>query len=342
MAFLCAAVLYRRDALYNRIQFLFGPILVMTDNIINSPSASTPLDADELLPIREVVRLTGVNPVTLRAWERRHGLLSPVRTEGGHRLYSHADVATIRSIVSWTGRGVAISKVGAMLERSRSVSAQDVPQAPQNDQWSEWWSALRDALNRFDASRLEQIYGQLCATYPLPLVYDQVLVPLWQDQRQQTAFGERSQWLLLDNFLRARLLQRLQLAQRLDAPVVLLLGLPGQTLELEVLVTGLFLANDDIQIQILGTGQPLEELTVVCAAVQPEAVVITAPVMPARDVLEQLQRIERGLDCHLALAGLGAELAESALERSPVASLGATSQLMRNRLAQLLAGKLDT
>ena len=314
----------------------------MTDNIINSPSAPAPLDAGELLPIREVVRLTGVNPVTLRAWERRHGLLSPVRTEGGHRLYSHADVDTIRSIVSWTSRGVAISKVGAMLERSRSVAAQEVPQASEDEQWSPWWNALRGALSRFDAPRLEQIYGQLCATYPLPLLYDQVLLPLWQDQRQQRAFGERSQWLLLDNFLRARLLQRLQLAQRLDAPVVLLLGLPDQTRELEVLVTGLFLASDDIHVQILAPGQPLEELTVVCAAVQPAAVIVAAPVLPARDTLEQLQRIERGLDCHLALAGLGAELAESEVAHSPIASLGATSQLMRNRLAQLLAGKLDT
>ncbi|MDP9031914.1 MAG: MerR family transcriptional regulator, partial [Pseudomonadota bacterium] len=30
-----------------------------------------PADSDELFPIREVARLTGINPVTLRAWERR-------------------------------------------------------------------------------------------------------------------------------------------------------------------------------------------------------------------------------------------------------------------------------
>ncbi|MBH3309707.1 MerR family DNA-binding transcriptional regulator, partial [Pseudomonas mosselii] len=40
----------------------------------------------DLLPMRDVVSLTGINPVTLRAWERRHGLISPQRTEGGHRL----------------------------------------------------------------------------------------------------------------------------------------------------------------------------------------------------------------------------------------------------------------
>ncbi len=41
-----------------------------------------------LYPIRAVSRLTGVSAVTLRAWERRYGLIVPSRTAKGHRLYS--------------------------------------------------------------------------------------------------------------------------------------------------------------------------------------------------------------------------------------------------------------
>lgn len=33
--------------------------------------------SEDLLPIGELARRTGVNPVTLRAWERRYGLLKP-------------------------------------------------------------------------------------------------------------------------------------------------------------------------------------------------------------------------------------------------------------------------
>lgn len=69
----------------------------------------------DLLPMRDVVSLTGINPVTLRAWERRHGLISPQRTEGGHRLYTARDVQRIRDILRWTGNGVPISKVGGLL-----------------------------------------------------------------------------------------------------------------------------------------------------------------------------------------------------------------------------------
>jgi hypothetical protein len=41
--------------------------------------ASVALEREEFFPIREVSRLTGVNPVTLRAWERRYGLIQPTR-----------------------------------------------------------------------------------------------------------------------------------------------------------------------------------------------------------------------------------------------------------------------
>ncbi len=55
------------------------------------------------LPIREVTRLTGVHPVTLRAWERRYGLVVQ-RTGKGHRLYSEEQVERIRRILVWLER----------------------------------------------------------------------------------------------------------------------------------------------------------------------------------------------------------------------------------------------
>lgn len=41
---------------------------------------------EQLYPIRTVSDLTGVNATTLRAWERRYGLIKPLRTDTGHRL----------------------------------------------------------------------------------------------------------------------------------------------------------------------------------------------------------------------------------------------------------------
>jgi hypothetical protein len=56
---------------------------------VNSPSHRP------LLRIGELSRRLGVSDHVLRAWESRYGLLQPVRSAGGFRLYSEADEARI-------------------------------------------------------------------------------------------------------------------------------------------------------------------------------------------------------------------------------------------------------
>ena len=45
--------------------------------------------------IGDVAERCGINPVTLRAWQRRYGLLKPQRSEGGHRLFDEEDIQRI-------------------------------------------------------------------------------------------------------------------------------------------------------------------------------------------------------------------------------------------------------
>ena len=80
------------------------------------PTDSDIPPTDGLFPIRHVCAETGINPVTLRAWERRYGLIRPLRTPKGHRLYSSDDIARIRRILSLLDEGVAVSQVGRVLQ----------------------------------------------------------------------------------------------------------------------------------------------------------------------------------------------------------------------------------
>lgn len=67
--------------------------------------------------IGEFARLCGINAATLRAWQRRYGLLKPQRTDGGHRLYSDDDIRQALSILDWVRKGVPISQVKPLLSR---------------------------------------------------------------------------------------------------------------------------------------------------------------------------------------------------------------------------------
>ena len=116
--------------------------------------ASVALERADLFPIREVARLTGVNPVTLRAWERRYGLIQPTRTESGHRLYSMTDIERVRSIVDWIDRGVAVSKVGKILAKTEPMKvlahiiSDDLVQAD----YLQWQEQIQQAVSAFDAA----------------------------------------------------------------------------------------------------------------------------------------------------------------------------------------------
>ncbi len=81
-------------------------------------------DQDALYPIREISRLTGVTPITLRAWERRYDLIEPIRTDSGHRLYTQAHVDFIKQALELTKQGIPISKVkSVLLERQAAQKA---------------------------------------------------------------------------------------------------------------------------------------------------------------------------------------------------------------------------
>ncbi|MNV47762.1 hypothetical protein D3C71_1396390 [compost metagenome] len=187
------------------------------------------------------------------------------------------------------------------------------------------------------------MYGQVFSSYPLPVVFQDILMPLWQELLlRQDEFGQTSEWLFFDTFLRARTLQRLQVFRTQVEERVLLAALPGHGRELELLVTGLLLSSSEVSVSVLGVGQPLEELALVCERMQPQALVLFTNLPPSDDLPRVLARLELALDCPLVLAGDGAELAEDSLSGSPIACLGNEGRLMQRRLQQFLAGHLDT
>ena len=77
-----------------------------------------------LYSIGDIAERCGINPVTLRAWQRRYGLLKPQRTEGGHRQFDEEDIECIEELKRWIESGVPVGKVKALLE-SENVNVDD-------------------------------------------------------------------------------------------------------------------------------------------------------------------------------------------------------------------------
>lgn len=139
----------------------------------------TDLEADEALigdavPIREISRVTGVNTVTLRAWERRYGLLIPQRTSKGHRLYSRFDIERVKEIQVWLGRGLAIGKVKALLaDEQRGDVVPDIDSI-----WLQLAQQIQVAITAFNRNQLERMIEETFSLYPIPMIADYLLLPL--------------------------------------------------------------------------------------------------------------------------------------------------------------------
>jgi PAS domain S-box-containing protein len=59
--------------------------------------------------VGELARRTGVGVSTLRAWERRFGVLEPIRSPSGQRLYTEADVDRVAAICRLVAEGLTLS-----------------------------------------------------------------------------------------------------------------------------------------------------------------------------------------------------------------------------------------
>ncbi|MDD1508977.1 MerR family transcriptional regulator [Pseudomonas sp. CNPSo 3701] len=317
----------------------------MSDLVGSAPFNVNAFKEEDLFPIREVSRLTGVNPVTLRAWERRYGLIQPVRTDSGHRLYSPADVEMVRSVLAWIERGVPVSKVGRILARNETTQASVTPtyESATSGEWAQWQTRLLAAVQAFDEAELDRVYGQVFSSYPQAVTFQDIIMPLWQ--RLLLRYGRPgygSEWLFFDTYLRTRVLQRLHNLRDEPGRRLLLVALPGRCRELELLVTGLLLNPADAAVHVLGIGQALEELPQVCDKMQPVAVVVFSNQAPAADTAQQLERLSMSLECPLAIVGEGADLLEDTFRGSAIACLGSDGRLIRRRLRQFLTGRLDT
>jgi DNA-binding transcriptional MerR regulator len=158
----------------------------MTDANADPQPARAP-DA-EMYPIRTASTLTGVNAITLRACERRYGLIKPRRTAKGHRLYNRRDIELINRIVALLDKGLTISQV------AHAVGEETVPEASglaqELDIWVRCRESMIDAITRFDENALEESYNDALSLYPIDLVTTRLLVRSAESGRDDV----KAQW----------------------------------------------------------------------------------------------------------------------------------------------------
>ncbi|WP_067702613.1 MULTISPECIES: MerR family transcriptional regulator [unclassified Erwinia] len=124
-----------------------------------------------LYSIGDVAERCGINPVTLRAWQRRYGLLKPQRTEGGHRQFDEDDILRIEEIKRWVGSGVPVGKVKALLE-GENISVDDA--------WSTLKEEMMTVLRHVKPAKIRNKIATIGRENPADVLIDNVFLPIRQ------------------------------------------------------------------------------------------------------------------------------------------------------------------
>jgi len=247
-------------------------------------------EGEGLYPIRTVATLTGVNPVTLRAWERRYGLVRPQRTPKGHRLYTEADIERIHRILELLQQGIPIGQARRLID---SAGAPEANRGPRHDDdpWSEFQARMTRAIERFDEEALNAAYTDALSLYPVDLVSRLLVLPLIEQLRprwEREPVGPAEAHFFaayMRNKLGARLHHYHGVAGR--GPRLMAAGLPGEPSEVELLLFALAALTQGYRIVLLGGNMPLAPLAPAAERAGVRAVILYGSAEPPRGTLER-------------------------------------------------------
>jgi MerR family transcriptional regulator, light-induced transcriptional regulator len=255
------------------------------------------------LRIGELSRRSGVSPHVLRAWERRYGLLRPVRSSGGLRLYSAEDLERVRLMREHLGQGIAAAEAAALVSGSAATAAPAGPAFSAEAARRE----LGSALESFDEARAHVVIDGLLSVATVDVFLTDVVLPYLHELGDRWERGEASvaQEHFASNVLRGRLLGLGRDWGRGIGPQALLACLPGEQHELGLIAFGLALRSRGWRIAYLGTDTPLETLENAATALEPDLIALAAI---ATDGLESLgDDLRRLAQNHtVVLGGVGA------------------------------------
>jgi MerR family transcriptional regulator, light-induced transcriptional regulator len=270
---------------------------------------------EPVLRIGELSRRVGLSDHVLRAWESRYGLLHPVRTAGGFRLYSPSDERRVRRMQAELSRGLSAAEAARATLAAEGASeprTADLPGAAGG--MTDVAEALARALDAFDEPAAQACLDRLLTDFTVETVLRDVLVPYLHDLGVRWERGEVgvAREHFATHVLRGRLAGMARGWGQGDGPHAVLACPPGELHDLALLVFGVVLHRRGWRISYVGASTPVDDLVEVVADTRPSLVVLAATTPdPFTGVARELTLLAETVPVAIAGAGATSSLAET-------------------------------
>ncbi len=238
---------------------------------------STASNQQSGISIGSLARRTGVPVDTLRAWERRYGVLRPERTDGGQRRYGDRDVERVLWLSARVAEGQRISDAVAALN---ALEREDDEADARGGPTAALASRLNIAARQGDGARVELELDRAFAALPMVQAMELVVFPALADLGRRWAEGERV--VVAEPLLSApperRLAARLSAARRPRGPIGIVACPSGERHAVGALCLSVLMAQDGWRVSFLGADTPLVEADAVAQARRARACVAVCTV----------------------------------------------------------------
>ncbi len=273
----------------------------------------------DAFPVRTVARMTGLSADLIRAWERRYGVVAPLRGPRGSRLYTAAEVTHLRLLARAVGGGRAIGDVARLDRRALEGLVAPPASAGINDAAGALLARAMEALERFDARALDRQLADALLGLGASRFVREILVPLLVEVGVRQRDGRLS---IADEHLFSARIRHLLSGlshgrSSTDGPVVVLATPSGERHEFGLLVAASLMVDGGLTVVHLGTDLPAGEIVRAARRAQAAAVGLGYVNSQNRDLaVEETRTVERGLPPHVELWAGGHDAAPT------VAALG--------------------
>lgn len=309
-----------------------------------------------LHPVRIVSQRTGLTPDVLRAWERRYKAVAPVRSPGGQRHYSEADLERLTLLARASRGGRQIGQLVPLTndELQRLIDADERESRARAGLGADqpaiesYLSSALIAVEEFDAKRLEATLRAAVLRMPTEEVLDQVIGPLlftigslWHQGVLRPANEH-----LASATIRKVLTWMSELTVADSTSPMVVVGTPTHHLhELGAMLAATTAASNGWRVTYLGPNLPMEDIVHTVRQVKADALALSI-IYPTDDVrVEQdLRSLRRLLPPGVAVVagGSGATSYADALREAGaqvIPSLGGLRQWLRVRAVNVLADR---
>ncbi|PLS16378.1 MerR family transcriptional regulator [Bacillus sp. M6-12] len=232
--------------------------------------------------IKAISKLLGIQPGTLRAWERRYQLISPVRNESGHRLYTEEHVKILRWLISKTSQGFSISQAVSLFEQGRKLAAENGEEAAgDTNQIQLLKTRLLDSFIAFNETKSHELINQAFALYTADLVIMDILRTIMADIEQLRETGDltSAHEHFASSIIRARVTYYMHtIPSHGFLPKALAVCGPDERHDFELLILTFFLRRKGLEVVYLGHSVTEADLKAAIGSVNPRFLFVSCTV----------------------------------------------------------------